>query len=873
MAFQAPNAVANIASISSEAWPSMKSTMSLPWRHWRGSAVNLKPTGQGDVREQISRTAPRASSKAPVADLPECLASVPMASLRSLHSGKVMGGGASGMSAIRKLMQAVISHPQLINQASSQILNLANPFRHAQRIIQPSRFYTTHPLLKFVRNQRILSPSIVGNLQKRSISGNSSQNLLAHMEQTANNNPTSPTAQNAFYSALLRAEMPAIIVERYQTGRYATNTAVETTYKRALERMALINAGSNTSTQSQTSTMTSEQLQAVGQAIAASSQERNVGIVSGKTPKTAGLKDSPMYVVVDETTASVIFKWVKFFFNWGLVAYLVLIVFTFAVEATGVIKKVGGITNNNEAQPQHQTVRFSDVHGCDEAKEELQELVEFLKSPEKFSSLGGKLPKGVLLVGPPGTGKTLLARAVAGESGVPFFFMSGAEFDEIYVGVGAKRVRDLFNNARQKAPAIIFIDELDAIGGKRNERDPAYVKQSLNQLLTELDGFSQETGVIIIAATNFPQLLDKALTRPGRFDRNVVVPLPDVRGRVEILKHHMKKIQVSPDVDETLIARGTPGFSGAELENLVNQAAVRASRNKSAKVGALEFDWAKDKIMMGAERRSAVIQEKDKIMTAYHEGGHALVALFNPHATPVYKATIMPRGQALGITTFMPEMDKVSMEKREFLAQIDVAMGGVAAEEIVYGPDSVTSGCASDLQKATSIAYSMVARLGMSKSFGSVDFHTEYKNLSSETKLKIEDEVRRIIEEGRQRAIKTLTERRRDLDLLAKALVDYEELNEDEIRRVIKGEKLSKLTTLPNIPIKVPEFVTIPPPTLGGSSPGGGGNGEFGGSGGMISPGGPSQPGGGGNGGLGGSGGMISPGGPSQPGGGGGANL
>lgn len=513
------------------------------------------------------------------------------------------------------------------------------------------------------------------------------------MEQTANNNPTSPTAQNAFYSALLRADMPAIIVERYQTGRYATNTAVETTYRRALERLAQMNTGSNTQMQRQTPPLTSEQLQAVGQAVAATSRGGNIGAARGKTGQNGtGAKDSPLYVVVEESIGSSVFKWVKFFFYWGLVAYGVLILFTFAVEATGVIKKVGGI-QNNEAQPQHQTVRFSDVHGCDEAKEELQELVEFLKAPEKFSTLGGKLPKGVLLVGPPGTGKTLLARAVAGESGVPFFFMSGAEFDEIYVGVGAKRVRDLFNNARNKAPAIIFIDELDAIGGKRNERDPAYVKQSLNQLLTELDGFSQESGVIIIAATNFPQLLDKALTRPGRFDRNVVVPLPDVRGRVEILKHHMKNVQVSTDVDETLIARGTPGFSGADLENLVNQAAVRASRNKSDKVGVLDFDWAKDRILMGAERRSAVIQEKDKIMTAYHEGGHALVALLTPSAYPVYKATIMPRGQTLGVTMSLPEMDKVNMAKKEYLAQIDVAMGGYVAEELVYGPDCVTSGC------------------------------------------------------------------------------------------------------------------------------------------------------------------------------------
>lgn len=515
------------------------------------------------------------------------------------------------------------------------------------------------------------------------------------MEQTANNNPTSPTAQNAFYSALLRADMPAIIVERYQTGRYATNIAAELTYNRALERLAQIQAPSNGKLPGQTSSLSNEQLQAVGQAIAASSQGGNVGIARGKSgPSSTGAKESPLFVVVEESIGATLFKWVKFFLYFGLATYMGLILLTFAVEATGVIKKVGG-SQSNEAQPQHQTVRFSEVHGCDEAKEELQELVEFLKAPEKFSTLGGKLPKGVLLVGPPGTGKTLLARAVAGESGVPFFFMSGAEFDEIYVGVGAKRVRDLFNNARTKAPAIIFIDELDAIGGKRNERDPAYVKQSLNQLLTELDGFSQETGVIIIAATNFPQLLDKALTRPGRFDRIVVVPLPDVRGRVDILKHHMKKIQVSAEVDETVIARGTPGFSGAELENLVNQAAVRASRNHSDKVGAKDLEWAKDKILMGAERRSAVIQEKDKIMTAYHEGGHALVSLSNPSAIPMYKATIMPRGQTLGMVTSLPEMDKVSTAKKEYLAQIEVFMGGKAAEELVYGPDGVTSGCVS----------------------------------------------------------------------------------------------------------------------------------------------------------------------------------
>lgn len=515
------------------------------------------------------------------------------------------------------------------------------------------------------------------------------------MEQTANNNPTSATAQNAFYSALLRANMPAIVVERYQTGRYASNVACETTYLRALEKIGQTeSAMSQSPVQNQGSAFSAEQLQAVGQAVAAQSRGSNIAMARGKGGAGTGAKESPLYVVVEESLGGTIFKWAKFLLYFGLITYFSLVFVTLVIETTGILKKVQGMTNN-EAQPHQQTVRFSDVHGCDEAKEELQELVEFLKNPERFSTLGGKLPKGVLLVGPPGTGKTLLARAVAGEAGVPFFFMSGSEFDEVYVGVGAKRVRELFNAARAKAPAIIFIDELDAIGGKRNERDAAYVKQTLNQLLTELDGFSQQSGVIILAATNFPQLLDKALTRPGRFDRNVVVPLPDVRGRMEILKHHMKNIQVATDVDEAVVARGTPGFSGAELENLVNQAAVRASRNQAKKVSMLDFEWAKDKIMMGAERRSAVIQHKDKVMTAYHEGGHALVAMYTPGADPLYKATIMPRGQALGITFQLPEMDKVSLSKKEFLAKIDVYMGGKVAEELIYGPENVSSGPAS----------------------------------------------------------------------------------------------------------------------------------------------------------------------------------
>jgi ATP-dependent metalloprotease len=439
--------------------------------------------------------------------------------------------------------------------------------------------------------------------------------MLAYTERTANNNPTSPTAQAAFYSALMRANMPKIIIERYQTGRYASNPAVDAIYLKALQQSGSVPMPGNNASDSilggTDPGISTRKLQAVGQAVAAQSRNGQVGAVTGKNASGTGAKEAPLYVVVEEATGAIIFRWVRMLIYAALACYIALVVLTLIVEMTGSLRTRAA--QNNEVQPQHQTVRFSDVHGCDEAKDELQELVEFLLNPERFSTLGGKLPKGVLLVGPPGTGKTMLARAVAGEAGCPVFYMSGSEFDELYVGVGAKRVRDLFAQARAKAPAIIFIDELDAVGGKRNERDPAYAKQTLNQLLTELDGFNPSTGVILIAATNYPQSLDKALTRPGRFDRRVQVPLPDVRGRTEILKHHMKKVAVAPEVDPTILARGTSGFSGAELENLVNQAAVHASRKKLKKVGPLDFEWARDKIMMGTEARSKMIREQDKV--------------------------------------------------------------------------------------------------------------------------------------------------------------------------------------------------------------------------------------------------------------------
>lgn len=507
--------------------------------------------------------------------------------------------------------------------------------------------------------------------------------MLAQKEKVANNSPSNIEAQNAFYLTLLRAKMPAIVIERYRSGHFGSDMTTE-----ALVQQAQSAIGGD-GVRGPNHNLNQDQLQAVGQAVAARATGSQIGM-GGKQSGT-GAKDAPLYVVVDESLGSTVFRWVKFLLIFGFFTYISLVTVTILVETTGVLKNVRG-AQDKEAQPEEQTARFSDVHGCDEAKDELQELVEFLINPERFSSLGGKLPKGVLLVGPPGTGKTLLARAVAGEAGVPFFYMSGSEFDEVYVGVGAKRVRDLFAQARGKSPAIIFIDELDAIGAKRNERDAAYVKQTLNQLLTELDGFSQTSGVIIIGATNYPQLLDKALTRPGRFDRRVVVDLPDVRGRMDILRHHMKAIQFGTDVDIGVIARGTPGFSGADLENLVNQAAIHASRDRKANVGSFDFDWAKDKIMMGAEARNRVIQEKDKLLTAYHEAGHALVAHFSPSSTPLYKITIVPRGMALGITHFLPEMDTVSRNYTEYLADIAVSMGGKAAEELVFGHDNVTSG-------------------------------------------------------------------------------------------------------------------------------------------------------------------------------------
>jgi cell division protease FtsH len=445
-------------------------------------------------------------------------------------------------------------------------------------------------------------------------------------------------------------------------------------------------------------------------------------------------------------------------------------------------------------------VTFDDVAGIDEAKEELEEIVEFLRNPQKFSRLGGKIPKGALLVGPPGTGKTLLARAIAGEAGVPFFTISGSDFVEMFVGVGASRVRDMFEQAKKNAPCIVFIDEIDAVGrhrgagygGGNDERE-----QTLNQLLVEMDGFEANEGVIILAATNRRDVLDPALLRPGRFDRQVTVPNPDIKGREKILTVHARKTPLGPDVDLRLIARGTPGFSGADLANLVNEAALMAARVGRSVVTMVDFESAKDKVMMGAERRSMVLTADQKEKTAYHEAGHAIVGLALPQCDPVYKATIIPRGGALGMVVSLPEIDRLNWHKSECEEKLAMTMAGKAAEIIKYGPENVSNGPAGDIQQASGLARAMVLRWGMSDKVGNIDYseaHEGYSgntagfSVSANTKEMIEDEVKRFIQEGYDRAYKILTDQNEEWERLAQGLLEYETLTGDEIKRVMKGE-------------------------------------------------------------------------------------
>jgi cell division protease FtsH len=448
-------------------------------------------------------------------------------------------------------------------------------------------------------------------------------------------------------------------------------------------------------------------------------------------------------------------------------------------------------------------VTFADVAGIEEAKEEVSEVVEFLKDPSKFQRLGGKIPKGVLMVGSPGTGKTLLARAIAGEAKVPFFTISGSDFVEMFVGVGASRVRDMFDQAKKQAPCIIFIDELDAVGrhrgaglgGGHDERE-----QTLNQMLVEMDGFEGSEGVIVIAATNRPDVLDPALLRPGRFDRQVVVPLPDIRGREQILKVHMRKVPLDDDVKPSIIARGTPGFSGADLANLVNEAALFAARENKRVVSMQQFEMAKDKIMMGTERRSMVMSEEEKLNTAYHEAGHAIVGYLMPEHDPVYKVTIIPRGRALGVTMYLPEEDRYSTSKQRLQSHISTLFGGRIAEEMINGPDGVTTGASNDIERATEIARNMVTNWGLSDRLGPLTYSeddgevflgrsvTQHKQVSDDTAHTIDEEVRKIIDTNYQRADRILKENIDKLHMMAKALMKYETIDSIQVKAIMDGK-------------------------------------------------------------------------------------
>ena len=457
-------------------------------------------------------------------------------------------------------------------------------------------------------------------------------------------------------------------------------------------------------------------------------------------------------------------------------------------------------------------VTFKDVAGADESKQELEEIIDFLKDPQKFQRLGGKIPKGVLLVGPPGTGKTLLAKAVAGEANVPFFSISGSDFVEMFVGVGASRVRDMFAQAKKNAPCLLFIDEIDAVGrhrgaglgGGNDERE-----QTLNQLLVEMDGFDANENIILIAATNRPDVLDPALLRPGRFDRQVTVTNPDVKGREEILKVHTRKVPLGKDVDLSIVARGTPGFSGADLANLVNEAALLAARKNKLKVSSLDFDAAKDKVLMGNERKSMAMDEKEKTLTAYHEAGHAICSLNVKDTDPIHKATIIPRGRALGMVQQLPEKDKYSYTRIQMLSRLAILMGGRVAEELKFGYDAVTSGASSDINAATNLARAMVTEWGMSDILGPIRYSensnevflgrsvTQNQNMSEETARLVDAEIKRLVTEGYEEAKKILTKHKKDWETLALALMEYETLTGDEIKDVIKGKLIDKSKDAP----------------------------------------------------------------------------
>lgn len=597
--------------------------------------------------------------------------------------------------------------------------------------------------------------------------------------ELANQSPNDPKLQAKLYKELLSKDKPQQIIGRFELEKYSKNSECALYYI-----LALYETG-------QLERITPLILQYKGE---------SANNTNSTTPSNVlGTRDQPLYIL-NASDANPWWKRLGTLLNASIIVLIAYSIYSFGEQRLGGLSpRVHKLFNPGGRDKKKGTVsgtivKFSDVHGCDEAKRELQEVVEFLKDPIKFNRLGAKMPKGVLLVGPPGTGKTLLAKAVAGEANVPFIYASGSEFDQMFVGLGSLRIREMFEAAKSQAPAIIFIDELDAVGSKRSIKDPQHSRMSLNQLLIELDGFGDNQGIIVIAATNMADSLDKALLRPGRFDRHINVPLPDFRGRRSIIEHYLFKdaSPLSKDIDPQVLARSTPGFSGADLNKLVNTARINASREGSKHLSMKHLEASRDEMLLGSERKSLILTEEDRRLTAVHEGGHALVAHHSqPQAHPIHKATIVPRSFALGFVSQLPERDEVSMSKAQLLARLDVLMGGRAAEELVFGLDKVTTGAGSDFEQATKLARAMVTKYGMSDKVGPLTINeessTEATPLSQHLLEAIDSETRALLEASRARAKNIISRNRDALERLADALLKYETLTKIEIEAVIEN--------------------------------------------------------------------------------------